>query len=216
MGSKQSSQRGNVFVIAAASGTGKTSLVSALLSEHADAAVSISHTTRAKRANETDGENYFFVDRSEFLTLVDQGQFIEHAEVFGNLYGTSVQEMERITTAGQQMILEIDWQGALQVKEKMPEAHLVFILPPSLNTLRERLIHRGQDDAETVARRHAGALTEIAQCIHFDYLLINDDFNEALADLKMIVFDNPADYTLARQSERHKTLIDQLTASMPQ
>ena len=108
MGSKHSSKRGNVFVIAAASGTGKTSLVSALLSQHSDAAVSISHTTRTKRANETDGENYFFVDRSEFLALVDQGQFIEHAEVFDNLYGTSLQEMERITAAGQQMILEID------------------------------------------------------------------------------------------------------------
>ena len=213
MGSKHSSKRGNVFVIAAASGTGKTSLVSALLSQHSDAAVSISHTTRTKRANETDGENYFFVDRSEFLALVDQGQFIEHAEVFDNLYGTSLQEMERITTAGQQMILEIDWQGALQVKAKMPQARLVFILPPSLNSLRERLINRGQDDAATVERRHAGALTEIAQCIHFDYLLINDNFEEALAGLETIVFDDAAEFTRVRQSQRHQALIDQLTAT---
>ncbi len=213
MDSKHSSKRGNVFVIAAASGTGKTSLVSALLSKHPDAAVSISHTTRAKRANETNGENYFFVDRAEFLAMINKKQFIEHAEVFDNLYGTSVQEMERITTAGQQMILEIDWQGALQVKAKMPQAQLIFILPPSLKTLRQRLINRGQDDAATVERRHAGALTEIAQCVHFDYLLINDDFDEALAGLETIVFDDAADFTWARQSQRHEALIDQLTTT---
>ena len=140
-------------------------------------------------------------------------QFIEHAEVFDNLYGTSLQEMERITAAGQQMILEIDWQGALQVKAKMPQARLVFILPPSLNSLRERLINRGQDDAATVERRHAGALTEIAQCIHFDYLLINDNFDEALAGLETIVFDDAAEFTRVRQSQRHQALIDQLTAT---
>ena len=211
MTSSPKSKQGSVYVVAAASGTGKTSLVAALLADHDQAAVSVSHTTRTQRPNEIDGQHYFFVDRAQFTALLAEGRFIEHAEVFGNLYGTSLQEVHRITETGQQLILEIDWQGALQVKQALPAANLIFILPPTLETLRTRLIGRGQDDPETVETRYEGAIKEIAQCTAFDFLLINDDFKVALKDLTNIVFGNSAEYRIETQLTRHAALIAQLT-----
>ena len=211
MTSKSNLTRGQVFVIAAASGTGKTSLVSALLSAHANAAVSISHTTRAQRPNEQDGINYFFVDRARFETLIQQGLFVEHAEVFGNLYGTSTAEVERIIAAGKQLILEIDWQGAQQVKAKLPDANLIFILPPTLETLKSRLLGRGQDDLDTVEQRFKGARDEIAQYHTFDYLIVNDDFQLALQQLSAIVFEDPTPFEIKAQAARHADLLAALT-----
>ena len=198
-------------MIAAASGTGKTSLVSALLSAHPDAAVSISHTTRSQRSNEQDGVNYFFVDRARFEDLIQQGLFVEHAEVFGNLYGTSTEEVERIIAAGKQLILEIDWQGAQQVKAKLPDANLVFILPPTLETLKTRLLGRGQDDLNTVEQRFKGARDEIAQYHTFDYLIVNDDFQLALQQLGAIVFEDPAPFEIKAQTAHHIDLLTALT-----
>jgi len=204
--------RGQVFVIAAASGTGKTSLVSALLAASPSAAVSISHTTRAQRPNEQDGINYFFVDRARFADLIKQGLFVEHAAVFGNLYGTSTEEVERFISTGKQLILEIDWQGAQQVKAKLPEANLIFILPPTLETLKTRLLGRGQDDLKTVEQRFKGARDEIAQYHTFDYLIVNDDFQVALSQLSAIVFEDSTPYEIKTQATLHAELIKTLTA----
>ena len=211
MNSKSNTTRGQVFVIAAASGTGKTSLVSALLSAHANAAVSISHTTRAQRPNEKNGINYFFVDRTRFEDLIQQGLFVEHAEVFDNLYGTSTGEVERIISTGKQLILEIDWQGAQQVKAKLPDANLIFILPPTLETLKTRLLGRGQDDLNTVEQRFNGARDEIAQYHSFDYLIVNDDFQLALQQLGAIVFEDPTPFEIQTQAARHANLLTALT-----
>jgi len=211
MNNSASSKQGSVYVIAAASGTGKTSLVAALLADHQDAAVSVSHTTRAQRPNEQDGIHYFFVSHEAFTQMINEGRFIEHAEVFGNLYGTSLDEVKRITARGQQLILEIDWQGALQVKTALPEAHLIFILPPTLETLKARLVGRGQDDAETVERRFEGAVHEISQFRSFDYLLINDDFDSALQDLKQIIFGDPSRYLTETVAAQYAKLIKGLT-----
>ena len=211
MTTKPNITRGQVFVIAAASGTGKTSLVSALLAANPSAAVSISHTTRPQRPNEQEGINYFFVDRARFKDLIHQGLFVEHAEVFGNLYGTSTEEVERIISTGKQLILEIDWQGAQQVKAKLPDANLIFILPPTLETLKTRLIGRGQDNLDTVEQRFKGARDEIAQYDTFDYLIVNDNFQTALTQLKAIVFEDPAPYEINTQATLHADLIAALT-----
>lgn len=176
-----------LYVVAAASGTGKTSLVAALRERRPDLAVSVSHTTRPIRPGEQDGRNYYFVDRDAFLSLQSNQGFLESAEVFGHLYGTSLAEIDRIRNSGQRTLLEIDWQGALQIKEKIPTAQLIFILPPSLSALRERLTLRGQDAEEVIEHRLGLSVQEISQYPAFDYLVVNDLFDLALAQLDDIV-----------------------------
>lgn len=166
---------GNVFIISAASGTGKTTLVSRLVKNHADIRVSVSHTTRAPRENEQHGKHYYFVSQEKFMDLVGQGAFLEHAEVFGNYYGTSVMGVEDLTRQGFDVILEIDVQGAAQIREALPHAIGIFILPPSLVILEERLRKRETDSAEVIERRLAEAKGEIEQASAFDYVVVNDD-----------------------------------------
>jgi len=176
-----------LFVVAAASGTGKTSLVAARRERRPDLAVSVSHTTRPMRPGERDGENYYFVERGTFETLVASGQFLESAEVFGHLYGTSLNEIDRIKASGRSTLLEIDWQGALQIKEQLPEAQLIFLLPPSLDALRARLLGRGQDSSEVIEQRLSMSVSEISQYSAFDYLVVNDSFDLALSQLDDII-----------------------------
>ena len=176
-----------LFVVAAASGTGKTSLVAALRERRPDLAVSVSHTTRPMRPGERDGENYYFVERGAFETLKASGQFLESAEVFGHLYGTSLNEIDRIKASGRSTLLEIDWQGALQIKEQLPEAQLIFLLPPSLDALRTRLLGRGQDSSEVIEQRLSMSVSEISQYPAFDYLVVNDSFDLALSQLDDII-----------------------------
>ena len=176
-----------LFVVAAASGTGKTSLVAALRKRRPDLAVSVSHTTRPMRPGERDGENYYFVEREAFETLIANSQFLESAEVFGHLYGTSLNEIDRIKASGRSTLLEIDWQGALQIKEQLPEAQLIFLLPPSLDALRTRLLGRGQDSSEVIEQRLSMSVSEISQYSAFDYLVVNDSFDLALSQLDDII-----------------------------
>jgi guanylate kinase len=179
--------QGILFIISAPSGAGKTSLVRALVDAEPTVAVSVSHTTRPIRPGETDGENYHFVDADTFAAMVNEGAFLEHANVFGNLYGTARSEVENRLNAGQDVILEIDWQGAQQIRRLMPESVSVFILPPSRETLRERLTGRGQDDPDVIDRRMAEATREMSHYPEADYLVVNDDFETALADLRAII-----------------------------
>lgn len=199
---------GTLFIIAAASGTGKTSLVKSLVASDARLGVSISHTTRASRPGEVDGVNYHFVSREAFLSDVGAGQFLEHAEVFGNLYGTSRRWVEDQLAQDFDVILEIDWQGAAIVRDLMPQAQSVFILPPSLPALAERLNGRGTDSAEVIAHRLSEAIADIGHYADFDYLVINDDFATALADLQGIV--RAARLSNRAQSQRQASLIRRL------
>jgi len=177
----------DIFVISAASGTGKTSLVTALRESVPNLAVSISHTTRVPRPGEIDGKHYHFVEHSTFETMINHREFIEHAEVFGNLYGTARSEIIRLFQQNQDVILEIDWQGARQVRDSFPSAITIFILPPSLEELRRRLDSRGQDSAAVIERRLAGAYEEMSHLDEFDYIVINENFSNALADLSAII-----------------------------
>ncbi len=196
---------GSLFIITAASGTGKTSLVKQLLATTNDLTVSVSHTTRDPRPGEIDGHHYHFTDVASFTAGVDEGKFLEHAEVFGNYYGTSEQSVRAQLEAGIDVILEIDWQGALQVKKIFADAITVFILPPSLTTLRQRLSSRNQDTAEVIEQRLAGAVTEMEQYVHFDFVIINDSFEVALTELKAIIVADRQ--TLKRQQQRyHRTI----------
>lgn len=174
---------GTLYILSAPSGAGKTSLVKALLQQDADVVVSVSHTTRDMRPGEQDGVDYNFVTMDAFNALIEQGQFLEYAEVFGNKYGTSQQWVRDQLEAGRDVILEIDWQGAEQVRHLMPEAVTVFILPPSRAALRERLNARGQDSEEIIDGRMAEAISEMSHYPEYDYLLINDDFAQALDEL---------------------------------
>ena len=194
---------GLLVLISAPSGAGKTSLVSAALEADPRLAVSISHTTRARRANETDGINYYFTDEATFLTMIDADQFLEHAMVFGNRYGTSLTSVQTLREQQRDVILEIDWQGADQVRRILPEALSIFILPPSLEALRERLIHRGQDSAQSIETRLAEAQSEMAQAGRYDYLVVNDDFDRALEDLLAVIRSARlrADNQLAQNAE---------------
>lgn len=199
---------GTLFIIAAASGTGKTSLVKSLVAGDERLGVSISHTTRTSRPGEVDGVNYHFVTREAFLSEVSAGQFLEHAEVFGNLYGTSRRWVEEQLAADFDVILEIDWQGAAIIRDLMPQAQSVFILPPSLPALAERLNGRGTDSAEVIAHRLSEAIADIGHFADFDYLVINDDFSTALADLQGIV--RAARLSNRAQSQRQASLIRRL------
>lgn len=199
---------GSLFIITAASGTGKTSLVKQLIATTNDLAVSISHSTRRPRPGEIDGQHYHFVSREIFADMIKKGEFLEHAEVFENYYGTAQSTVEFMLSNGLDVILEIDWQGALQVQKLRPDATTIFILPPDRQSLRQRLSNRGQDSQEVIERRLAGSVNEMSQYVNFDYVVINDNFDVALAELKSIIIANRL--TLAKQQERHAGRIEQL------
>ena len=185
---------GNLFCVAAPSGTGKSSLVQALLQLDSGLAVSVSHTTRSPRGQEVNGREYWFIDEAAFRQKIEHGDFFEWAEVHGNLYGTSRKAIEERLAHGEDVVLEIDWQGALQIKQLFTHAVLIFILPPSWEELSQRLNRRGEDPAEVIARRLANARTEVAQARHFDFVIINSLFETALFDLKTVVHSQRLKY----------------------
>ena len=176
-----------LYVVAAPSGGGKTSLIDALLKRDNRVALSVSHTTRSSRPGEIDGTHYFFVDEDAFECLVNREAFLEHARVFDHLYGTGREAVERQLAEGFDVLLDIDWQGARQVRESFPAARSIFILPPSMEALRQRLVGRGQDSEDVIERRMNAARAEISHAGEFDFLIVNDDFEEAVADLHAIV-----------------------------
>ncbi|MCC7517130.1 MAG: guanylate kinase [Pseudomonadales bacterium] len=203
-------RHGILYTISAPSGAGKTSLVKALVEQHANLKVSISHTTRLQRPGEVDGVNYHFTDRQAFISMVERGEFLEHAEVFGNLYGTSQQWVKQTLANGCDVILEIDWQGAQQIHHLLPDSIGIFILPPSLEALQQRLNGRGQDNDTVIAKRMAQARGEIAHYAEADYLVVNDQFEKALADLAAIVRAHPL--KLQAQNDHLSNLLSQLMA----
>lgn len=178
---------GNLFCVAAPSGTGKSSLVKALLELDSRLSVSVSHTTRAPRGQEQHGREYWFIDEPSFRSMIERGEFFEWAQVHGNLYGTSRRAISERLERGEDVVLEIDWQGALQIKQLFAHAVLIFILPPSWDELRQRLDRRGEDRAEVIELRLANARQEIDQARHFDFVIINSLFETALFDLKTVV-----------------------------
>jgi len=192
---------GNLFVVAAPSGAGKSSLVKALLELDSHLMVSISHTTRAPRGQEQDGREYHFITVPEFRAKIEHGDFFEWAEVHGNLYGTSRAAIEACIAVGQDVVLEIDWQGALQIKQLFAYAVLIFILPPSWDELRQRLMRRGEDGAEVIATRMDNARNEVAQARHFDFVIINALFETALFDLKTVVHSQRLKYVSQQRSK---------------
>lgn len=181
---------GTLYTVSAPSGAGKTSLVNALLARRPSLQVSVSHTTRPQRPGEQDGVNYHFVDEATFIAMLEQAAFLEHARVFGNLYGTSQSWVEAQLAAGTDVILEIDWQGAAQVKRLLPDTCGIFILPPSREALEQRLTGRGQDDPAVIASRLAEAVEEMSHYVQSDYLVVNNDFEVALAELEAIVLSH--------------------------
>jgi len=191
---------GVLFVVSAPSGAGKTSLLRALIPTDARLRLSVSHTTRGARPGEQDGTHYHFVDRPRFEAMVAAGEFLEHARVFDNLYGTAERSVRDVLGANFDVVLEIDWQGARQVRARFAEAVSVFIVPPSVEALRQRLSGRGQDSAEIIDRRMRDARSELSHFGEYDYLVVNDDFDEALADLRAIV--GAERLRLARQQAR--------------
>jgi guanylate kinase len=204
------SPQGSLYIFAAPSGAGKTSLVKALVETTADIEVSVSHNTRAPRPGEVDGVNYHFTDVAAFQAMVAQGAFLEHARVFDNYYGTARANIEQRLAAGVDVILEIDWQGARQVREQFPDSIGIFILPPSRQALEERLRGRGQDGDEVIARRMRDAESEMSHYGEFDYLVINDDFATALVELAAIVTAQRLRTRL--QASRHQQMLQALLA----
>lgn len=205
----------NLFIIAAPSGCGKTSLVKALLGSSSKLSVSVSHTTRKPRKGEINGENYHFVSKERFGEMISNNDFVEHAEVFGNMYGTARSNIKKKLEANIDIILEIDWQGARQVRENMPNSISIFILPPSKNVLLQRLIDRGQDDEETISKRMKNSESEMSHYDEFEYLVINDQFDSALNDLKAIIQDcnnnlKNIEFSLENQISRHRYLFKEL------
>ncbi|MDO9052107.1 MAG: guanylate kinase [Methylotenera sp.] len=200
---------GNLFIITAASGAGKTSLIKALLKEDTHLKLSISHTTRKPRPGETNGVDYHFVDEATFLTMLGAAQFLECAEVHGARYGTSQSAVDGPLKAGFDVILEIDWQGAAQVRHLFPNAVSIFVLPPSLETLEQRLNSRGQDSQETISKRVAAAQSEMRHVGEFDYVTINDTFEVALQDIASIM--RAQRLVVAVQLQRYASLIQTLT-----
>ena len=178
---------GILFIISAPSGAGKTSLVAELLNNMSNIKASISHTTRDRRPGEVDAVNYHFTSREQFVEMIEQGAFLEHAEVFGNFYGTSQQWVADTLASGEDVILEIDWQGAAQVRKLFPESTSIFILPPSKQALRERLHKRAQDDSEVIEKRIAAATEEMSHYVEADFLVVNDNFDTALQQMMSIV-----------------------------
>ena len=200
---------GNLFIITAASGAGKTSLIKALLAKDEHLKLSISHTTRKPRPSELDGVDYHFVDDATFLSMLGEAQFLESAEVHDARYGTSQSAVEAPLKAGFDLVLEIDWQGAAQVRSLYPQAVSIFVLPPSIEALERRLNGRGQDSAEVIARRVAAARTEMSHVSEFDYVTINDDFDVALQDITAIIRAQRLAGKI--QLQRYASLIQTLT-----
>lgn len=192
---------GNLFVVAAPSGAGKSSLVNSLLQVDSHLVVAVSHTTRKPRGQEQNGREYQFIDEPTFRGMIERGEFVEWAEVHGNLYGTSRGEIEQRIGEGQDVVLEIDWQGALQIKRLFPNAVLIFILPPSWEELLQRLHRRGEDHADVIERRMANARVEVSQARHFDFVIINALFETALFDLKAIVHSQRLKYAALQRSK---------------
>lgn len=199
---------GKLYIIAAPSGAGKTSLVKQLRTELANLAISVSHTTRRMRPGEMHGQDYYFVSVADFQAMLEQQAFLEHAQVFDNFYGTAQQTVEESLKKGLDVILEIDWQGAQQVKKLLPDSISIFILPPSTEVLRQRLMNRGQDDEQTIERRMRDAVAEMRHYDEFDYLLVNDVFEEALVALKSILISHRL--TRARQALNLQPLLASL------
>ncbi len=191
---------GNLFCVAAPSGAGKSSLVKALLELDSHLAVSVSHTTRAPRGQEVHGREYWFVDESEFRAMIERDEFFEWAQVHGKLYGTSRKAIEERLARGDDVVLEIDWQGAVQIKQLFTHAVLIFILPPSWEELEQRLRRRGEDLPSTIAQRMANARDEVAQARHFDFVIINSLFESALFDLKTVVHSQRLRYAAQRRA----------------
>ncbi|MBD2809603.1 guanylate kinase [Xenorhabdus sp. Vera] len=204
--------QGTLYIVSAPSGAGKSSLIQALLKTQPlyDTQVSVSHTTRQTRSGENHGEHYFFITVDEFQNMISHDEFLEYACVFGNYYGTSRKVIEDTLASGVDVFLDIDWQGAQQVRQKMPAARSIFILPPSREELLRRLRGRGQDSEEVIAKRMAQAVAEMEHYNEYDYIIINDDFNTALADLQSIIRSERL--RLDRQTQRHDALISKLLA----
>jgi guanylate kinase len=199
---------GNLFIISAPSGAGKTSLVQALLGINPHIDLSISYTTRDPRPGERDGKDYHFISRKIFLAMAERGEFLESAEVYGNLYGTSQTWISQEIAKGRDILLEIDWQGASQVRRLFPDSISLFILPPSREALEQRLKGRGKDNDKVIAERMAAVREDVAHIAEFDYVIINDNLNEALRELDAVVLS--ASLVGARQITRHQALINQL------
>ena len=200
--------KGTLFVVSAASGAGKTSLVKSVLQQVSDLEVSVSHTTRPAREGEVDGVDYHFVDKETFQTMVDEGEFFESATVFGNMYGTSRQHIQEQLLKGRDVILEIDWQGARQIRQLIGDCRTIYIVPPSIAALRERLTSRGQDDEAVIDRRMHEAISEMSHYVEFDYLVINDDFDEARDNLAAIIMGNRMLHE--HQQQKHADLLTKL------
>ncbi|QLI80670.1 guanylate kinase [Chitinibacter fontanus] len=200
--------KGNLFVVTAPSGAGKTTLVAALLAADANVQLSISYTTRQPRAGEVNGKDYHFVERAEFERMINAGELLEHAEVYGNYYGTSQVWINEVIQNGRDILLEIDWQGAQQVRRLFPEAIGLFVLPPSLETLESRLRNRGKDSEEVIAKRMAVAREECSHVDEFDYVIVNEHIDDAVRDIVAVV--RAQRLTLAGQSLRHTALISSL------
>ena len=200
--------RGNLFILSAPSGAGKSSLINALLKKHSDMKVSVSHTTRSPRPGEENGVHYHFVSVDEFKALIEKNDFFEWAQVFDNYYGTSKQAIESQLDAGIDVFLDIDWQGAQQVRKIMPSVQTIFILPPSKAELEQRLNNRGQDSADVIASRMAKAQSETSHFNEYDFVIVNDDFDTALGDIETIVMAQRL--TLSAQEVRNKKLLNDL------
>lgn len=202
---------GNLFIVAAPSGGGKTSLVKKLINSLDNIAVSISHTTRKKRPGEVNGVDYFFVDDAAFMQMVEQGAFLEHASVFNHLYGTSKEQITARLRAGTDIVLDIDWQGAAQIRYAFPDAVSIFVIPPSVEVLKQRLMDRQQDDEAVIKRRMQSAYDELSHYAEFDYLIVNDAFAKAAEELKAIVVSHRLQ--IGRQAEQQRKLLSFLLSS---
>ena len=200
--------RGNLFILSAPSGAGKSSLIGALLKKHSDMKVSVSHTTRSPRPGEENGVHYHFVSVEEFKALIEKNDFFEWAQVFDNYYGTSKQAIESQLEAGIDVFLDIDWQGAQQIRKLVDDVETIFILPPSKEELESRLNNRGQDSAEVIAGRMAKAQSETSHYNEYDYVVVNDDFDTALAEIETIVMAKRL--SLKSQTVRHQALLENL------
>ena len=204
---------GKLFVIAAHSGAGKTSLVEALVNADSNLNVAVSHTTRPRRPHEHDGVNYHFVSPASFTRMREKGEFVEYARVFDNHYGTSWSAVHTILATGKDIILEIDWQGASQILKVMPECISIFIFPPSLEALKTRLQKRGQDDSVVIDQRMSAAVDEISHFDEFDFLVVNDDFNIALEDLKSIIGGKGSHLSSSTQRKNLRMLLNTLLST---
>ncbi|WP_300360443.1 guanylate kinase [uncultured Pseudoalteromonas sp.] len=200
--------RGNLFILSAPSGAGKSSLIGALLKKHSDMKVSVSHTTRSPRPGEENGVHYHFVSVDEFKALIEKNDFFEWAQVFDNYYGTSKQAIESQLAAGIDVFLDIDWQGAQQIRKLVDDVETIFILPPSKEELESRLNNRGQDSAEVIAGRMAKAQSETSHYNEYDYVVVNDDFDTALTEIETIVMAKRL--SLKSQAVRHQALLENL------